>query len=94
MNSPEDERQAVRTILSAESTVEEVPIGSEQELSCDESVDDALTIASDLEVDLEISDLSCDENIEDNPKPTMLPMDKVSPKCKERLLYNGSNVQR
>ena len=95
VNSPEDKRQAVRTILSAESTVEEGPISSEQELSCDESTDDTLTIISDLEVDLEISDLSCDENVEDNPKPTMT-MDKVSPKGKERLLCesDSSNVQR
>jgi len=89
VNSPEDERQAVRTILSAE---EEVSISSELELSCDESADDALTIASDLEVDLEISDLSCDENVEDNPKPIMT-MDKVSSKGKERLLCDSSNVQ-
>ena len=95
VNSPEDERQVVRTILSAESTVEEGPISSERELSCDESTDDTLTIVSDLEVDLEISDLSSDENVEDNPKPTMT-MDKVSPKGKERLLCesDSSNVQR
>ena len=92
VNSPEDERQAVKTVLSAESTVEEVPIKSERGLSCDESTDDALTIASDLEVDLEISDLSCDE---DNPKPTIT-MDKVSPKGKERSLCesDSSNVQK
>ena len=97
VNSPEDERQAVRTILSAESTVEEGPISSERELSCDESTDDTLTSVSDLEVDLKVSDLSCDENVEDNPKPTMT-MDKVSPNCKgkERLLCesDSSNVQR
>ena len=92
VSSPEDERQTVRTILSGASTIEEVPICSEQELSCDESADDTSMISSDLEVDLKISDLSCDEN-EDNLKPTMT-MDKVLLKSKERLLCDSSIVQR
>ena len=95
VNSPEDERQAVRTILSAESAVKEVLSSSKRELSGDESTNDALTFASDLEADQEILDLSCDENVEDNPKPTMT-MDKVSPKSKERLLCDSESsiVQR
>ena len=81
-------------MVSAQSTIEEVPVGLERELSHNKSTDDTSTIASDLEVDLEISDLSCDENVVDDPKQ-LKTIDKVSPKDKERQLCesNRSNFQ-
>ena len=80
---------------SAQSTKEEVPVGLERELSSNESTDNTSTIASDLEVDLEISALSCDENVVDDPEQ-LKAIDKVSlSKEKERQLCesNRSNFQ-
>ena len=88
--SPEDEGQPMKTMSSAQSTKEEVPVGLERELSSNDSTDNTSTIASDLEVDLEISALSCDENVVDDPEQ-LKAIDKVSlSKEKERQLCESN----